>query len=344
MAEGLRKRLPIAQGAAGFMAEGYGMPGVARAGVGLLFTLWVTALAAQDYPSRPIRMIVPYPAGGITDILPRIMGEFLNRRWGQPIVVDNRPGAAGNIGAEVAFKSDPDGYTMMVSAPSPFTVNQSLYQRLPFEPSEFVPVSLLATIPTGMIIGPKVPAKTLAEFIAYARANPGKISVATQGKGTTSHLTSEWFQIAAGVKFVTVPYRGSAPGLQGMLAGDVDLMFDNLGVSLELVKAGQLKLLAVATDKRLSELPDVPAIAEALPGFVSSTWVGAFLPPKTPQAIADKLSADLADGLKQPDIARKFLEHFCEPVGGTPQATADYVRKESALWKKVIAEIGIKPE
>jgi len=321
------------------------MPIAARLSAVLLaLLLGASALAAQGFPSRPIKIIVPYPAGGITDVLPRILGEFLTRKWGQPIVVDNRPGAAGNIGAEAAFKSDPDGYTLMVSAPSPFTVNQSLYQRLAFEPSQFVPVSLLATIPTGMIVSRKVPADTLAEFIAYARANPGKISVATQGKGTTSHLTSEWFQIAAGVKFVTVPYRGSAPGLQGMLAGDVDLMFDNLGVSLALVQAGQLKLLAVATDKRMSRMPDVPAIAEILPGFVSSTWVGAFLPPKTSPAIAGKLSRDFAEGLAQPDITKNFLDHACEPVGGTPQQTADFVRHEAALWKKVIADIGITPE
>jgi tripartite-type tricarboxylate transporter receptor subunit TctC len=341
----LRRRLVIAQSPGRSRGQEDKMPIVARlSGMLISLLLWAMPLTAQDYPNRPIKMIVPYPAGGITDILPRIMGEFLARKWGQPIVVDNRPGAGGNIGAEAAYKSDPDGYTLMVSAPSPFTVNQSLYQRLPFEPSEFVPVSLLATIPTGMIVGPKVPANTLVEFIAYARANPGKISVATQGKGTTSHLTSELFQIAAGVKFVTVPYRGSAPGLQGMIAGDVDLMFDNLGVSLALVQAGQLRLLAVATEKRMSALPEVPAIAETLPGFVSSTWVGAFLPPKTPRAIADKLSADFAEGLAQPDIAKNFIDHACEPVGGTPQATAAFVRKEAALWKKVIAEIGITPE
>jgi tripartite-type tricarboxylate transporter receptor subunit TctC len=310
----------------------------------LALAISATALAAQDFPSRPIKVIVPYPAGGITDVLPRIVGEVLTQKWGQPLVVDNRPGAAGNIGTEAAYRADPDGYTLLVSAPSPFTVNQSLYQRLPFVPSEFVPVSLLATIPTGMIVSPRVPAKTLPEFIAYARQNPGKISVATQGKGTTSHLTSEWFQIAAGVKFVTVPYRGSAPGLQGMIAGDVDLMFDNLGVSLALVKAGQLRLLAVATETRMSELSDIPTIAETLPGFVSSTWVGAFLPPKTPAAIADKLSTAFAEALRLPDVARKFREHACEPVGGTPQATAAFVQKEAALWTKVIADAGIKPE
>ena len=206
------------------------------AGIALIFALVSgESVTAQDYPTRTIKMIVNFPAGGIVDVLPRIMNEWLTRKWGQPIVIDTRPGTSGNIGAEFVFKADPDGYTLLVTAPPPLTVNQSLYPKLPFEPSEFVPVSILATIPTGMFINPKkVPANTIAEFIAYARANPGKVTAATQGIGTTSHLTSEWFQLVANVKFVQVPYRGSAPALQGLVAGDVDIMFDNLGVSLQL--------------------------------------------------------------------------------------------------------------
>ena len=299
---------------------------------------------AQDYPSRTVKMIVPYPAGGITDVLPRIMQEWLTRRWGQPIVIDNGTGAAGNIGAEAAYKSEPDGYTLLVTAPSPLTVNQSLYPKLNFEPSEFVPVSILATIPTGFIVSPKIPANTVAEFIAYARANPGKVNAATQGTGTTSHLTSEWFQIMTGTKFVTVPYRGSALALPAMIAGDVDIMFDNLGSSLQLVKEGRLKMLAVATDKRMAELPNTPTIAETLPGFVSSTWVGVFLPPKTPQRIADRVSVDFSEALKQPDIAKRFRDNGCEPIGHAPQATAAFVRAEAERWKTVIRTAGIKVE
>jgi tripartite-type tricarboxylate transporter receptor subunit TctC len=307
------------------------------------FVLAAGAALAQDYPARTVKMIVPYPAGGITDVLPRIMQEWLTKKWGQPIVIDNRPGTAGNIGAEAVFKSDPDGYTLMVTAPSPLTVNQSLYPKLAFEPAEFVPVSILATIPSGLFVNPKkIPANTLAEFIAYARANPGKVTAATQGIGTTSHLTSEWFQIETKTKFVQVPYRGSSPALQGLVAGDVDIMFDNLGVSLQLAKNGQLKLLAVGTEKRMASLADVPTLAEALPGFSSSTWVGVFLPPKTPQKIADQLSANFAEGLKQPDIAAKFREHACEPVGGTPAATAAFVKAEAERWKTVIKTAGVK--
>jgi tripartite-type tricarboxylate transporter receptor subunit TctC len=304
-----------------------------------------TAIRAQDYPARTVKIIVPYPAGGITDVLPRIMQEWLTRKWGQPIVVENRPGVAGNIGAEAVFKADADGYTLLVTAPSPLTVNQSLYPKLAFEPSEFVPVSILATIPTGMFVNPnKIAANTLAEFIAYAKANPGKVTAATQGNGSTSHLTSEWFQMVAGVKFVQVPYRGSAPALQGLVAGDVDLMFDNLGVSLKLAEEGKLKLIAVATDKRLPALPDKPAMAELLPGFSSSTWVGVFLPPKTPQALAERLSRDFAEALKQPDIAQRFRDRACEPVGNTPAQTRAFVQGEAERWKKVIQTAGIKLE
>ena len=301
-----------------------------------------SAVSAQHYPSRPVKMIVPVPAGGITDVLARILQEPLTRKWGQPIVIDNRPGAGGNLGTEAAFKSDPDGYTVLFSIPGPFTVNPTLYQKLNFDPSEFVPVALLATIPTALIAGPKVPARTLPEFIAYARANPGKVTVATQGPATTSHLTSEWFQQVADVKFVTVPYRGSAPALQGMLAGDVDVMFDNLGVSLALVRDGRLKVLAVATEKRLASVPDAAAIAETLPGFVSATWVGAFLPPKTPKQIADKLTADFTEAVREPQVAQRFRDHASEPAGLAPEATAAFVRNEAERWKKVIQTAGIK--
>ena len=302
------------------------------------------AASAQTYPARPIKIIVPYPAGGITDILPRLMGDWLAARWGQPIVIDNRPGAGGNIGAEAAFRAEADGYTVMISAPSPFTVNATLYGKLGFDPEAFVPVSILATIPTGLVINPRLPIRTVPELIGFAKANPGKLTAATQGKGTTSHLTAAWFQVAAGVKFVEVPYRGSAPALQGIVAGDVDIMFDNFGISLPLAQSGQVRLVAVATPKRLPALPEVPAIAETLPDFVSATWVGAFLPPKTPRAIAQRLSADFAEALRQGEIAQRFRDHGCEPVGLSPEATAAFVRGEASLWKRVIAQAGIKGE
>jgi tripartite-type tricarboxylate transporter receptor subunit TctC len=317
--------------------------GIAAA-IALIAAAPLAPLTAQDYPTRTIKMIVPYPAGGITDVLPRIMSEWLARKWGQTVVVENRTGAAGNIGAETVFKSEPDGYTLLVTAPSPLTVNKSLYAKLAFDPAEFVPVSILATIPSGLVVNPKVPYRNVAALIAHAKANPGKVNAATQGTGSTSHLTSEWIQQLTGIKFQLVPYRGSAPALQGLLGGEVDLMFDNLGSALPLAQQGQLRLLAVGTDRRMPSLPDTPTLSEAVPGLTSATWVGVFLPPKTSRAIADKLSTDFAEALEQPDIVKRFEAVACQPVGGTPQATAAFVKQEADRWKRVIADAGIKPQ
>jgi tripartite-type tricarboxylate transporter receptor subunit TctC len=314
-----------------------------RAGLALPALLALPRFAlAQPYPEKPVKMIVPYPAGGSTDILPRIMQDWLTSRWKQPIVVENKPGAAGNIGVEAAYVAQPDGYTVLITAPSPMTVNQSLYPKLNFVPSEFVPISILATIPTALIVSNRMPANNFKEFIAYAKANPGKLTAATQGTGTTSHLTLEWFQMVTETKLLAVPYRGSGPALTDMMGGSVDVMFDNLGTSLQLVRNGQLKMLAVATDKRMPDLPDTPTMAETLPNFVSSTWVGGFLPPKSPQEFADKLNADFNEAIKQADIVKRFRDNGCEPLGTTPKQTADFVNAEREKWSKVIQVAGIK--
>ena len=231
-----------------------------------MFTALPSA-SAQDYPSRPVKIIVPFPAGGTADVMPRIFAEWLSRKWGQPVIVENRTGAAGNIGAEAAFKSEPDGYTLLSAPPPPLVINHNLYPKLGFDPTEFIPIIIMGRVPNALVVNPKVAANTVAELMTYAKANPGKLTSATQGNGTTSHLTSELFQLMAQVKVQHVPYRGSAPALTDLVAGSVDIMFDNLGVSLALVKAGQLKLLAVATPKRMASLPGVPTMAETLPGF-----------------------------------------------------------------------------
>jgi tripartite-type tricarboxylate transporter receptor subunit TctC len=322
---------------------------VAHSGIAALAWAIVAALAlpaaAQDYPTRPVKIIVPFPAGGTADVMPRMVGDWLSRKWGQPVVIENKAGAAGNIGSEVAYNAEPDGYTLLSAPPPPLVINQNLYPKLGFDPAKLVPISVMGIVPNALVVNPnKIPAATVADFIAYAKANPGKVSAATQGNGSTSHLTSELFQLMAKVSFVQVPYRGSAPALQGLLAGDVDIMFDNLGVSLALVKGGQLKLIAVGTDKRMSALPDVPTIAETLPGFESAAWFAVVAPPKTPQAIVAKVNADIAAAVRQPEVRARLAELSAEPVGGTPAETAAFMRAEVERWHNVIKAANVKLE
>ena len=314
-------------------------------GAGLALAAMLAALpgaGAQDYPSRPVKIIVPFPAGGTADVMPRVIGEWLSRKWAQPVVVENRTGAAGNIGAEAVAKAEPDGYTLLSAPPPPLVINQNLYPKLGFDPTEFVPIVIMGRVPNALVINAKLPFNSVAELIAYAKANPGKLTSATQGNGTTSHLTSELFQLMADVKFQHVPYRGSAPALTDLVAGSVDLMFDNLGVSLPLVKGRQLKLLGVATPKRMASLPDVPTIAETLPGFESAAWFAIVAPPKTPQAVVDKINTDVNEALRQGDIGQRLAQLSAEPIGGMPQATAAYMREEIERWHKVIRAANVK--
>jgi tripartite-type tricarboxylate transporter receptor subunit TctC len=302
------------------------------------------AAQAQDYPSRAVKIIVPFPAGGTADVMPRIFSDWLAKKWGEPVVIENRTGAAGNIGAEAVAKAEPDGYTLLAAPAPPLVINQNLYPRLGFDPTEFVPIVIMGRVPNALVLNARVPLASVADVIAYAKANPGKLTCATQGNGTTSHLTSELFQLMAQVKFQQVPYRGSAPALTDLAAGNVDLMFDNLGVSLALVKGGQLKLLGVATPKRVAALPDVPTIAETLPGFESAAWFAIVAPPKTPQAIADKINADVNEALQQSEIRDRLAQLSAEPIGGTPQATAAYMREEIERWYNVIKAANVKLE
>jgi tripartite-type tricarboxylate transporter receptor subunit TctC len=257
-------------------------------------------------------------------------------------VIENRTSAAGNIGAEAVAKADPDGYTLLAAPPPPLVINHNLYPRLGYDPTEFVPIVIMGRVPNALVVNAKLPLASVADVIAYAKANPGKLTCATQGNGTTSHLTSELFQLMAGVKFQQVPYRGSAPALTDLVAGTVDLMFDNLGVSLALVRGGQLKLLGVATSKRMAALPDVPTIAETLPGFESAAWFAIVAPPKTPAAIIGKINADVSAALRERDIRERLAQLSAEPIGGTPQATAAYMREEIERWAKVIKAANVK--
>jgi len=306
--------------------------------------MWSCAPAhAQSYPDRAVKIIVPFPAGGTADIIPRIVGEWLSRKWGRPVIIENRTGAAGNIGAEAAFHAEPDGYTLLASPPPPLVINQSLYPKLGFDPNAFAPVIVMAQVPNALFVNPdKVKASSVAELVAYLRDNPDKLVCATQGIGTTSHLTSEMFKLVGNVKLRDIPYRGSAPALQGLLAGDVDVMFDNLGVSLPLVQAGKLKLLAVASPNRLPALPDVPTIAETLPGFEAVAWYAIVAPPNTPKNIADKINADVNEVLRQPEVQDLLRKLSAEVFGGSIEKTSNYMHEEVDRWAAVIKSANIE--
>jgi tripartite-type tricarboxylate transporter receptor subunit TctC len=319
-----------------------------RAAIGLALCLaasngFENLARADGYPDRTVKIIVPFPAGGTADAVPRLVADWLSRKWGQPVVIENRTGAAGNIGAETVFRAAPDGYTLLSAPPPPLVINQSLYPKLGFDPAKFEPIIVMAQVPNALIVNPNnVKASSLRELVEYLQKNPDKVTAATQGNGTTSHLTSELFQLKAKVKLRHIPYRGSAPALQGLLAGDVDLMFDNLGVSLALVEAGKLKLLAVASPSRLPALPDVPAIAETLPGFEAVAWYGIVAPPGTPRNIVDTINADVNEALRQPELQDHLKKLSAEIFGGSVEKTSRYMGEEVERWRAVIKAANIE--
>jgi tripartite-type tricarboxylate transporter receptor subunit TctC len=315
----------------------------AAAGVAALM-MALPASQAQDYPNRTVRIIVPFPAGGTADAMPRVIADYLSRKWGQPVVIENRSGAGGNVGAEAAYKSEADGYTLLSAPPPPLVVNHNLYPKLGFDPLRFEPIAVMGLVPNALLTNPGFPPKSVAEVIAYGKANPGKIISATQGNGTTSHLTSEMFQMMGGFKLTHVPYRGAAPALTDLVGGTANIMFDNLGVSLNQVQGGKIKLLGVATAKRMASLPDVPTIGETLPGFESAAWFAVVAPPGTPKQIVEKLNADINEALRDPGVAKRMAGMSAEIVGGSTAATAKYFRSEVDRWHKVIKAANIKVE
>src|SRR4051794_15612160 len=298
---------------------------------------------AQEYPDRPVKIVVPFAAGGTADAVPRLVADWLSSKWGRPVMIENRTGASGNIGAEFVYRSTPDGYTLLSSPPPPLVINQNLYPKLGFDPAKFEPVIVMAHVPNALVVNrDNIKASNVVELIEYLQKNPDKITAATQGNGTTSHLTAELFQLIAKVKLRHIPYRGSAPALQGLLAGDVDLMFDNLGVSLPLVEAGRLKLLAVALPSRLPALPDVPTIAETLPGFEAVAWFGIVAPPGTPKNIVDTINADVNEALRQPELQDHLKKLSAEVFGGSVEKTSRYMGEEVERWKAVIKAANIE--
>jgi tripartite-type tricarboxylate transporter receptor subunit TctC len=304
------------------------------------------AHAQTSYPAKPVRLVVPFPAGGTTDILARAVAQKLSETWGQQVIVDNRPGAAGNIGTELVARSAPDGYTLLMGTVGTHAINASLYEKLPFDPvKDFTPVVLVAGVPNVLVVNQSVPAQSVAELIAYAKANPGKLNFASSGSGTSIHLSGELFKVLTGVQMTHVPYKGSAPALTDLMGGQVQLMFDNLPSSLAFIKAGRLRALAVTSTTRAAALPDIPTMVEAgVPGFEASSWFGVLAPAGTPRDIVLRINAEVAKWLATPEAREKLAGQGAIVAGGAPEDFARHIASESAKWARVVKASGAKVE
>jgi tripartite-type tricarboxylate transporter receptor subunit TctC len=300
------------------------------------------AQGAASFPNKQITIIVPFPAGGTADVLPRIVAQELSKKWGQPVIVENRSGAGGNIGAQAVAKAAPDGYTLLATPPAPLAINQNLYKTLGYEPDRLVPITVLAAVPNVLAVRSSLPVSNVKEFIAYAKKENGSVTAATQGNGTTSHLTGTLFATQTGVKFTFVPYKGTAPALGDLMGGQVDVFFDNISSSYRQHEAGKVKILAVASSTRSPLLPNVPTIAESgVPQFNSTTWFAVAAPPGTPDDIVQKLNSAIVDVLKMKEVRQRFLDQGAEAVGNTPKQMAEFVANERTRWKKVIDSAGV---
>jgi len=294
---------------------------------------------------RSIRVVVPFPAGGSADILCRLVGEKFSAAWGQTVIIDNRAGAGGNVGAEVVYRAEPDGYTLLCSPPGPLSINHNLYKTLPYDWTKFVPIGVLALVPNVITARADLPANSLQEFIAWTKANPGKATYASQGNGSTSHLSASNLATLAGIELVHVPYKGEGPALVDIGAGRVDIFIGNISASLRFEKQKQVKFLGLASRTRSLVAPDVPTTAElGLPDLIASAWFALVAPPGTPDAIAQKVNADLVTALKSPELRARFLELGAEPQGGTTAATAAFIKDEEARWRGVIKSANVTLE
>jgi tripartite-type tricarboxylate transporter receptor subunit TctC len=318
------------------------MRGLLRLLAVLLVAGAAATVQAQTYPSKPIRMIVPFPPGGTTDILARAIGAELTKAWGQPVVIENRPGAGGNIGSEAVARSPGDGYTLLMGTVGTHGINPSLYKKMPYDAvKDFAPVTLVALVPNILVVHPSVPAKSVAELIALAKKQPGKLTYASSGNGTSIHLSGALFESLAGVQMVHVPYKGSAPAVTDLLGGQVNMMFDNMPSALPHVKAGKLRALGVTSAKRSPAVPDVPTIAEAgVKGYEASSWFGVLAPATTPKDIVAKLNAEIAKSLGTPEMKEKLSSQGAEPVGNTPEQFGAFIRAEIDKWAKVVKASG----
>jgi len=298
--------------------------------------------AAQDYPSKPVQIVVPFPPGGGTDLLARVLADKLRERFGQPVTVENRSGAAGNIGAEAVYKAPADGHTLLFTQPAPIVVNQALYDKLGFEPERFVPIALVSIQDIMLAANPKVPANDLQELIAYARANPGKLNFGSSGAGSAPHLAAELFASMAGVKMVHVPYKGSGESQSATLAGHVDLTFFAFSTALRHTKAGKLRAIAVGGAKRNPQAPDVPSISEVLPGYSAASWTALFAPPGTPAPVVQKLTGAAAQIIRMPDVQKRLADQGDQSAEMTPAQLAGFLREERERWGNLIRTLGLQ--
>jgi tripartite-type tricarboxylate transporter receptor subunit TctC len=315
-----------------------------RALTALAIACIASAAMAQAWPSKPIRYIVPFAPGGTTDILARTIADPLGKALGVPVIVDNKPGAGGGVGAAEVAKAPADGYTIMGGTISTHAINASLYSSLPYDPvKDFVPITLIARVPNMLVINNDVPAKTVAELIKLMKANPGKWSFASSGNGTSQHLSGELFKSMAGVEMQHVPYKGSPPALNDVMGGQVNMTFDNITTAWALAKGGKLRALAVTTAKRSSVAPEVPTLAESgLPGYEIGSWQGVFAPAATPPDIVKRLNAEIVKIIKSPDVQKKLIDLGAEPVGDSPEEFAIFVKAEVAKWGDVVRKSGAK--
>jgi len=311
-------------------------------GVALLFSL---VTYAQDYPNKPIKIIVSVPPGGSVDPMARLVGEKLRQKWGQPVLVENRPGASNNIGAEAVFRAPPDGYTLLFAPDAPFVINKAFFRKLSYDPDALTPISLVAVNPQVLIVNPKVPAESMQQLVAYAKGNPGKVAYGSAGSGTSTHLYGELFQSLAGIKLTHIPYKGAGAAVAGVIGGHVDMTFVDIGGALQHIRSGAVRVLVIADHKRSAVLPDVPATSEMLPGLLARTWFGMAAPPKTPAAIVNRLSAAIAEALKQPDVVQRLVGMGnIEAVGSTPEEMAAFMRKDSERFAELIRATGATEE
>jgi tripartite-type tricarboxylate transporter receptor subunit TctC len=312
----------------------------------LLAALCAGPSAAEDgYPSRLVRVIVPFPPGSTLDALARIVTDRLAHKWGQPVIIENVSGGGGNIGTDRFARSPADGYTLMFSPPGPLTINPLLYGDVAYDPAKFVPITVLARVPNILIVRNSLGAKSVTDLVALAKANPGKLTYASQGVGSTAFLTAKLFEARADVRMAHVPYRGAGPALTDIVAGHVDMMFDTIVTSLPLHRAGSARILAIANLERSGALPQVPTFAEyGISDFRSITWFGCVAPPGTPALVAEKVHKDLAEILAWPEVGAKLTELMLEPVASTPAQAAQFFVEETALWGKVIKDTGVKAQ